>query len=1469
MMQSRFTRLLFIVSSLLAASTTLNFAEAREGYWQGDVSTEWNLAGNWFVVGAPGDGSFVPQSSSGFNVRAVIGTDSPSGALNTTLGNSPVLSAALPVAKATIGGVYLGLRERDFTLNPPPFVNPAPAAGALVGKLTISGGTLNNVSTADAAFGADGRIVVGADGRGFLTMTGGTLNGQQLVVGGENFTGDALGTSMVDLSGTALLAISNSAVAANGTAALDRRLKITGPNARLTTGGTVTFGSTSNFTAVITSAANAAGPAMIQSSAAVKMGGSLNVEFSGAGATGHALGNKWNLLTGTTGVANNFTNLGVGNEITPTGLAAPAPLGSAYYLRTVDGGLGKLVQVSYEGVLVLNVNRDTGELRVTNPLGGNIAIDSYQVTSNRGSMVASYAGLGSSTPGAGVWLMGNNSATGLFEIKEPDMTPPIDANDAYNLTAVPSVSLGTGFSRTGVAANVANFGNDGEDLIFSYSSPDGGVIRGQIVYEGTKFENNLVLRVNPNSGVASLKNDSLETLVFDGFDITSSDAALSIAGFTPITGGTGSWLTDANGTTGLSQVNFTGARTLSPGQEVSIGDISATNFLTDAAKNGLSMNFILAEGLVSSAPTTDYNGNGVVDAADYTIWRDNLGDTGATQAQGDGDGDGNITQADYDLWKSQFGLTGVAAPETTFRTGSVVFDATLGSGGGALAMAVPEPSAGLLLIAGVGSLLFTRRRKQCNEELEELNVDDSEQPVLGTGQVGVSTMSRRVVIVASVAIGIVTALIAGRPAAAATGGLPITNFDMELPGPANSKVLAFDNTGAPIPGVIPGWTFVGPGVSLWTDNVPGDSGTEGGGVPGNAMLLNTHDGKVYQTVPGHTLINPMVNQQYRVSFNAWEIFSTYTDPNAELANGFRLTSRLYSGAYPGTTLMTQNVLGGTGQDDSYYEFLIPRDSAVLTGKLGQSLGIEFDVTSVEYSINEDALNTIRDIDQSWAHIDNVVFELVGLIPGDLNGDGVVNTADASNLTPNLQRLTPFEAEGELTGDNVVNLNDFRALKTLIAAAGSGSGGLAGSGSAVPEPSSLALLLATFGIVGGALARSRRRGTCGRVLILAVVALGSSLVLTAESNAELLFYDPFEIGASPAAGEYAADAPLGGQNPVISYGTQPDLLTGPWVLATAANTSTHVLSKSTGLNYIGAPAEGGSIGTVADPVDFGIDNRIGRKFKAGSEWTDTTVGTFYIGWLQNFGTGDFMGFRSMEFWRDPNGEIGDSNLLGDLGYNQYYSPLGSVQTTPATARMAFQGQIIDGAPVFVEDGATHLLVMKFVLSDQADSDQIFVYLDPTSVNEPDLANLAITDTNVQLGVLGIGQFGGFADNMNTIDELRIATLFSEALPELPLPGDVDGDRDVDLDDYNIIITNLGLQVSSANFGDVAKADGSQGSDGRVTIADYRIWKDHYPTLPPGAGGGELAAGVPEPSSCLLIAIGLALAACRRFRSTARI
>jgi endonuclease I len=50
----------------------------------------------------------------------------------------------------------------------------------------------------------------------------------------------------------------------------------------------------------------------------------------------------------------------------------------------------------------------------------------------------------------------------------------------------------------------------------------------------------------------------------------------------------------------------------------------------------------------------DYNENGVVDAADYTLWRDNLG--GSVMLPNDST-PGSVTQADYDVWVNNFGAS--------------------------------------------------------------------------------------------------------------------------------------------------------------------------------------------------------------------------------------------------------------------------------------------------------------------------------------------------------------------------------------------------------------------------------------------------------------------------------------------------------------------------------------------------------------------------------------------------------------------------------------------------------------------------------------------------------------------------------------------------------------------------------------------------------------------------------------------
>jgi hypothetical protein len=89
----------------------------------------------------------------------------------------------------------------------------------------------------------------------------------------------------------------------------------------------------------------------------------------------------------------------------------------------------------------------------------------------------------------------------------------------------------------------------------------------------------------------------------------------------------------------------------------------------------------------------DYNHDGMVDSADYSVWRDSLGST--TKLAADGNGNGIIDAGDYDLWLSQFGR------------------AVAGSGATAT---VPEPASwlALLLAAAVAAVACVRARCATN-----------------------------------------------------------------------------------------------------------------------------------------------------------------------------------------------------------------------------------------------------------------------------------------------------------------------------------------------------------------------------------------------------------------------------------------------------------------------------------------------------------------------------------------------------------------------------------------------------------------------------------------------------------------------------------------------------------------------------------------------------------------------------------
>jgi hypothetical protein len=124
-------------------------------------------------------------------------------------------------------------------------------------------------------------------------------------------------------------------------------------------------------------------------------------------------------------------------------------------------------------------------------------------------------------------------------------------------------------------------------------------------------------------------------------------------------------------TTGLASGTFP---LLLTGVASSLGPFNTTLVGANAVPIPLSVTNGL---LIVAVPTAgDYNRNGVVDAADYTVWRDSFGQTGMN-LWADGNGDTHVDSTDFGIWKQDFGQT---------------------LGGGANAITVPEPRTGLLLV---------------------------------------------------------------------------------------------------------------------------------------------------------------------------------------------------------------------------------------------------------------------------------------------------------------------------------------------------------------------------------------------------------------------------------------------------------------------------------------------------------------------------------------------------------------------------------------------------------------------------------------------------------------------------------------------------------------------------------------------------------------------------------------------------
>jgi hypothetical protein len=361
--------------------------------------------------------------------------------------------------------------------------------------------------------------------------------------------------------------------------------------------------------------------------------------------------------------------------------AVTLPLGRTLTTSVASGGVnGNQLLLNLKSVLVLNVNADTGAVTINNPAGGSTVVTGYSVGSTTNSL--NTAGWSSLTTqlGAGWHVAGTPTSSRIDELGGP--IPPANSSQASVTITATQRTLGNLLKPATTFQSVPN-------LNFEYITNTGEYVQGVVNVTGLNAVNNLLLTVNPTTGLAELKNSSTSTVRLRGYTISSQSGSLKA--------GAGDWSSlDDQGVTGIEEANGSASflselipsvadtLVLAPGATYQMGDL-----FNAAGTRDLQLQFLMSD----AALPGDFNTNGVVDAADYTVWRDNLS--------------GQFTPADYDLWANNYGRSGFPTTASV-KTGVVRYDTVPSST--STAVAVPEPIAGCLLGAPLLALAFRRRR---------------------------------------------------------------------------------------------------------------------------------------------------------------------------------------------------------------------------------------------------------------------------------------------------------------------------------------------------------------------------------------------------------------------------------------------------------------------------------------------------------------------------------------------------------------------------------------------------------------------------------------------------------------------------------------------------------------------------------------------------------------------------------------
>lgn len=333
-------------------------------------------------------------------------------------------------------------------------------------------------------------------------------------------------------------------------------------------------------------------------------------------------------------------------------------LGTASELRLDDGNLfaeeitiGNGAQVHGDGRVLTQSAFIFSSGRVSAEAGQTLSFEGQGFFENRGSIAA----LGGQVEFTG--LLTNIGSGGVGEIELRDGAVRAKQGAAIGGSISNSIRISATGGENHVYAPLTNntgasIAVTGESTLFFHDAVDdqGGEI---VVMPGSRavFLDGLTLAGTLLANIAGTDSNTGFGVaeVVGGVNLTGGSVGVALtAGFEPELGDSFRLLSASGGVSGTPA-------------------LGATPALPDGLAWRLTVepNAVLLA-VVDSLPG-DFNSDGFVDTADFTVWRDNFGE-GESILRGNGDGSGTVDVGDYQLWRSEFGSVAgapaiVAAPE--------------------------------------------------------------------------------------------------------------------------------------------------------------------------------------------------------------------------------------------------------------------------------------------------------------------------------------------------------------------------------------------------------------------------------------------------------------------------------------------------------------------------------------------------------------------------------------------------------------------------------------------------------------------------------------------------------------------------------------------------------------------------------------------------------------------------------------